>query len=345
MIKTIVVDDSALMRRMINDILKEDKDIEVISTASDGEIAIKKIIDLKPDVVTLDLEMPKLDGLDVIKRLKNQLNEQDMPKIIILSAQTDAEKTLQALELGAIDFISKPSGNISLDLKKISEDIITKIKTAAKSILQKIEQTKTKPKKSTFYSTRKKIIVIASSTGGPQTLEALLRQIPKNIPAPILIVQHMPAGFTNAFAKRLNANCELEIKEAEDGDELKDGCVLIAPGGYHMELVTDIEGYEGEIKLNQLPAELGVRPNANRLFKSVAKIFQDNTIGVILTGMGNDGTEGAREIKKHSGLIISQSERTSIIYGMPKSVADANLTDMILDLDNIPVALLQALDV
>lgn len=343
MINVLVVDDSALMRKMIKDILEQDSDIKVIGTASDGALAIKKIQELKPDVITLDLEMPELDGIEVIQKLKNIYAE--LPKIIILSAQSSAEKSLEALELGAIDFIAKPSGNISLDLKKISKDIISKIKSATQIKRITIDIPKTKPKKTKFSSTRKKIIVIAASTGGPQTLEALLKQIPQNIPAPILIVQHMPAGFTNAFAKRLNKICEIEVREAVNHDELKDGVALIAPGGYHMELIADVEGFEGEILLNQKPSELGVRPNANRLFKSVTKIFKDNTIGIILTGMGNDGTEGAREIKNNKGLIISQSEKTSIIYGMPKSVAEQNLTDMILDLENMPVAILQALDV
>lgn len=343
MIKVLIVDDSALMRKMIKDMLLEDSSIEVVGIASDGEIAIEKIKELRPDVVTLDLEMPKLDGMEVIQKSKKLF--ENPPKFIILSAQTNAEKSIQALEIGAADFIMKPSGNISLDLKKISEELISKIKITAQITKKIIIPESAKPKKTTFYSTRKKIIVIASSTGGPQTLEALLKQLPKNIPAPILIVQHMPTGFTNAFAKRLNKICEVEVREAVNHDELKDGLALIAPGGYHMELISDIEGYEGEIQLNQEPPELGVRPNANRLFKSVTKIFKDNTIGIILTGMGNDGTEGAREIKNNNGLIISQSEATSIIYGMPKSVAEQNLTDMILDLENIPVAILQALDV
>ena len=349
MITVIVADDSALMRRVISDMLNSDPTIKVIGTAINGEDCIKKCRELKPDIMTLDIEMPVLDGLGVLKRL---MPENPIP-IILLTGTTDAKKTFEGLNLGAVDFLLKPSGNISLDMDKIRDDLVSKVKAAYDSrekITDKIqEKIRNPPEEMTpvnrnFYSTSKKIIVIAASTGGPQALERLLVQLPKNIPAPILIVQHMPAGFTKTLAERFNNACNIAVREAADGDILEDGVALIAPGGYHMELEIQDDN-SLKIRLNQKPTELGVRPNANRLFKSVADIYKDNTIGVVLTGMGYDGTEGSRQIKNYSGLVIAESKETAIIYGMPKSIVDNNLADMTLDVDSIGAALLQAVDV
>jgi two-component system chemotaxis response regulator CheB len=346
LITVLVADDSALMRKFISDILNSDPLIKVIGTAIDGEDCIRKCRDLKPDVLTLDIEMPILDGLAVTKQL---MVENPIP-ILLLTGTADTKKTFEGLNLGAIDFLLKPSGNISLDLQRIESDIIAKVKAVydlrfraqAFSGIKK-SQIPIVPVKQKFHSTSKKIVIIAASTGGPQTIEKLLSQLPKNIPAPILIVQHMPPGFTKGFAQRLNTECSIAVREASDGDTLEDGVALIAPGSFHMELHDESGNYV--IRLNQLPSELGVRPNANRLFKSVADIYKDNTIAVVLTGMGFDGTEGSRKIKEYHGLVIAESKNTAIIYGMPKSVVDHNLADLTLDVDNIGVAILQALDV
>lgn len=337
MIKVLVVDDSALMRKIFSDILNSDPEIEVIATAIDGEAALEKTKRLQPDVVTMDIEMPEMDGITALKKI---MMEHPVP-VLMISAFTEkgSQQTLDAMEAGAVDFILKPSG----DMDKIKDEIIAKIKIAAMAHVHKFKKIKTK--KQSFLSTRKKIIVIGSSTGGPQTLEALLTQLPGNIPAPILIVQHMPPVFTKSLADRLDNLCEIEVREAKQGDELQDGVALLAPGGYHMVLTSDTKGFEGTITLNQEPAELGVRPNIDRLFKSVAKIFRENVVGVILTGMGSDGTEGAKAIKKENGTIVAEAEESCIIFGMPKSVINADLADEVVTIGRMPVALLQLLDI
>ncbi|MFP4400269.1 MAG: chemotaxis response regulator protein-glutamate methylesterase [Candidatus Woesearchaeota archaeon] len=338
MVKVLVVDDSALMRKMLSEILASDSGIQVVGTAIDGRDSLKKISTLRPDVITLDLEMPDMDGIEVLKKIVSQYN---IPVVIVSShTQKGSEKSLEAMNAGAVDYVFKPTYQ---NMDEISYELKFKVKAAARAKIPKFKISKVRKK--TFGSTRKKIVVIASSTGGPQTLEALLVQLPKEIPAPILIVQHMPPGFTKSFAERLNTLCDLEVREAKQGDELKNGLVLIAPGGYHMELKSDIEGMEGSIYLdNKTPPELGVRPNANRLFNSVVKIFGENTIGIVLTGMGSDGKEGSRTIKEHNGTIIAQSEETCVIYGMPKEVIVAGLADEIVPLEKIPVSLVQLLD-
>ena len=338
MVQVLVVDDSALMRKMLSDILSEDKDISVVGTAISGDDALRKIPKLNPDVVTLDLEMPGLSGLETLKKIVDKYN---VPVIIVSSYSSEGSKeTIEAMGLGALDFVLKPKLE---NIKEISDDLRLKIRALGKTKVKKF--THLKSYKKSFNHSRKKIIVIAASTGGPPTLEALLVQLPKNIPCPILVVQHMPPIFTKTFANRLNDICKVEVKEASEGDELKNGTVLIAPGGFHMELIAEVKGMEGVIKLNTKPHELGVRPCANKLFKSVAKIFEGNTIGVVLTGMGSDGKLGSEEIKKYGGTIIAQSEKTCIIYGMPKEVINANLADEILDINDIPSALIQLVEV
>lgn len=339
MINVLVVDDSALMRKMISELISSDKNINVIGTAKDGDDVLSQIPKLKPDVISLDLEMP---GRNTNLVIKDIVSKYKLPIVIVSSfSKEGSQKTLDAMEAGAVDFMLKPSAT---NMAEIQIDLIAKIKGASVAVLKKFKPI-TKAAKRTFDPSRKKIIVIAASTGGPPTLEALLVSLPKNIPAPILIVQHMPAGFTKSFADRLDKQCEINVREAKEGDELENGTALIAPGGYHMELVAEVPGTEGSIKLNQKPYVLGVRPNANILFNSVSKIFKENTIGVVLTGMGRDGTDGSGEIKNNNGTIIAQDESTSIIYGMPKEVAKAGFVDEVLPIDNIPVALIQVLEI
>jgi two-component system chemotaxis response regulator CheB len=263
--------------------------------------------------------------------------------VLILSALTKegSDKTIEALEAGAVDFISKPSGAISMDIVSVKQALIEKVKVASKAKLHRAALVETK--KYRFNPTRKKVIVIASSTGGPQTLEYLLKEMPRNIPAPILIVQHMPPGFTKSFAERLSTICEIKIKEASDGDRLEDGMVLIAPGGLHM--IVEEKGRDAVVRVVKEPPELGVAPCANKLFRSIAPIFRENTIAVVLTGMGNDGTDGARMIKKVSGTVIAEAEESCIVFGMPKEVINAGLVDEVVPLEKLAVALIQIVDI
>ena len=233
LINVLIADDSALMRQIISEMLSSDPLIKVVGTAINGEDCILKCAQLHPDVLTLDIEMPVLDWIGVIK----DIMKKDPLPILLLTGAYDAKKTFEGLELGAVDFLLKPSGNVSLDMNKICDELISKVKTVYDSRDKvHIKTSVMAPVRRKFSSTRRKIIIIAASTGGPQTLERLLLQLPKNIPAPILIVQHMPGGFTKSFAERLNSACSISVKEAVDGDKLEDGVALIAPGNYHMEL-------------------------------------------------------------------------------------------------------------
>ncbi len=346
MAKILIVDDSAFMRQSLSAVIKTDSELTVAGTAFDIPSAVSQIKKLDPDIILLGIGLPECAPQDsYLASFKDILKEKNIPVIVLTPVTKKAsETTFDLLENGATDFVIFPEGDRKEAINKISQELITKLKVAVKLKPKKFAPLK-KISISAFHPTTKKIVVVASSTGGPQTLEAFLTQLPANIPAPILIVQHMPPIFTNSLAKRLDNLCEIEIREAKDGDEIKQGVALIAPGGYHMELKADLPGYEGAICLNEEPPELGVRPNANRLFKSVAPIFKENTIGIVLTGMGNDGTEGSRAIKSVGGTVIAEAEESCIIYGMPKSVVDNQLADMVVSLDKMGVALLQLLDI
>ena len=342
MISVLIVDDSALMRKILSDILSSDHDIRVIGTAMNGLIAIERVKKLNPDVVTMDLRMPEMDGISAIKAI---MKECPVP-IIIVSAYTkeDSKEAIEGMEAGAVDFIQKPSGEISKDIELIKEQIINKVRTAAGAKVKKLEIAA--PPAQDFTSAKKdKILVIGASTGGPQTLEYLLIGFPKNFPVPILIAQHMPPEFTKTFASRLNQICYIDVKEAEEGDTIKEGCALIAPGGFHMVLEKEKEKSKSRIKLIKDDAgELGPKPSVNMLFRSAAKIFEKNTIGVILTGMGKDGTDGCREIKRFEGTVIAESEESCVIYGMPKSVIDERLADDIVTLEKMAGRIISAIE-
>lgn len=344
--RVLIIDDSAFMRQSLSKLIEAKDGFEIAGTAFDIANANQRIQQLNPDIILMGIGLPESIPDDFsLSQFKSIIKEKNIPIILLTPATKKAsETTFYLLEHGATDFIIFPEGDRSSAITAIKEELFSKLIAASKSKPKKLGPTK-HISGVTFRSTRKKIVVIASSTGGPQTLEAFLTQLPSNTPAPILIVQHMPPVFTKSLADRLDKLCDIEVREAKEGDELKPGLALLAPGGKHMELKSKITGYQGEISLNDLPPELGVRPNANRLFKSVAPIFKENTIGVVLTGMGNDGTEGSREIKKLGGTIIAEAEDSCIIYGMPKSVIDNRLADVVVDLDKMGVALLQLIDV
>lgn len=337
-IRVLVVDDSSFMRKIIPQILEEDKEIKVIDTARDGLEAIKKIEQLKPDVVTLDVEMPGINGLETLKKIMNY----SPTPVIMLSAYTPggAEITLKALEYGAIDFVRKPSGEISLDIKKIQKELIEKIRVAKTIDVSKIKfisKTDVLVDKSLSLKneTIKVLVVIAASTGGPRALyEILLRMEKKNFPVSYLVIQHMSSGFTKTLATRLNSISLFTVKEAEDGEEIRAGTIYVAPGNFHME----IENINTQIHvaLNQKPSIHGVRPAADCTMTSVAENFNGGIISVILTGMGKDGATGSEKIKEKGGLVIAQDKETSVIFGMPKVAIEKGVVDIIAPLDKIP---------
>jgi two-component system chemotaxis response regulator CheB len=348
-IRVLVVDDSALMRQMISDILNSDKGIEVMTTARDGEDAIKKVTELKPDVVTLDVEMPRLDGLHALGYIMSEIPT----PVVMVSAYTQkgAEATFRALEYGAVDFVPKPSGPVSRDIRTVGDELIAKVKVAARVDLDTLnfirpkripEGLKVKPKK---IIPEVRVIAIGASTGGPRALGQILPQLDPDIPAALLIVQHMAKGFTKTFAARLNREAKIEVKEAEAGERIEPGKALIAPGGYHMAVRREVTGNKapGVIRLNQEPPVYGLRPTVDSMMLSAAEIYGDKTVGVILTGMGRDGAKGMKAIKDDKGKTIAQDKDTCVAYGMPKAAVEEGAVDKIVPLDKIPQEIMKAL--
>ncbi|MFN4131499.1 MAG: chemotaxis response regulator protein-glutamate methylesterase [Caldimicrobium sp.] len=332
-IRVLVVDDSAIMRKLITDILKKEPQIEVVGQATNGKEALEKARQLKPDVITLDIEMPEMDGLTALKYLK----EERLPaKVIMFSSLTQegAKATIEALSLGAYDFVPKPSTKSFLEsVKKIEEELIPKIKNAKPlpesliikpSILPQIKL------RSGIY----RALGIGVSTGGPQTLAEIFRNFPPKFPFPVFIVQHMPPLFTKQLASRLDKESPIKVKEAEEGEIVKEGVAYLAPGDYHMEVI--LENRVKKIHLHQGPPRNNCRPSVDVLFESLAKVYNGTCLVMVLTGMGKDGLEGARKIKEKGGGVIAQDAQSSIVFGMPRAVIEAKLADEVLNLNDIP---------
>lgn len=332
MVKVLITDDSAFMRKAISIILEKDPGISVVGYARNGEDAIEKVKNLKPDILTLDVEMPGMNGLDALRVI---MAENPLPVLMISSITKDgAEVTFQALELGALDYITKDLSYASLDIMKFEDEIRNKVKLLSrkkvfpkKQVEKPVNKILTSKPAKLFYRNRIKIIAIGSSTGGPGALQVLLTEIPEDIPASIMIAQHMPQGFTKTFANRLNNISKIKVKEAENNDSLENGTAYIAPGNTQMSLKK--EGSKLRISITDEPRNTLYRPSINFMISSIANIYGNLSIGVILTGMGNDGLEGIREIKKKKGYAFAQDEKSSIIYGMPKAIVDAGLADKI----------------
>lgn len=339
MIRVLVVDDSYLMRKLISDMLNSDPEIEVIAKAKDGKDAIDKIKEYKPDVITLDLEMPGMSGLDVLKVV---MQSTPLP-VIIVSAYTKpgARETIKAFRYGAVDFITKPSGPISADIGVIKEKLIRYVKTATKLKIKPLKFVIPKTKIINYPSYSRKVLVLGASSGGPPALESLLSSFPADLPIPVLVVQHMPVGFTKSFAERLDEVCGLKVKEAKDGEIIKPGLVLLAPGNKHLGLKK--KGMEIVVQLEDGPPVNNIIPSIDITMKDVAEYCKDNAIGVILTGIGQDGAKGMESIKNNGGKTIVQDRETSLIYGMPKVVNDRGLADYVLPLQKISKKIVELL--
>ncbi len=325
-LKVLVVDDSALMRKMIPQILTSDPDIEVIGTAMDGVFALKKIREMKPDVVTLDVNMPRMDGIETLRHIVGDFGT---PVIIVSSlARHDAELTLQALEIGAFDFVTKPEHAISVHIGDIGRELIAKVRAARDNPLARLKVVNLphRPappcKNGLAEKCAPSILAIGVSTGGPNALSYLLPQIPAGFPAGILIVQHMPAGFTEMFARRLNAACAIEVKEAQDGDLVLPGRALIAQGDRHLKIKRMPLGTIAVLSGGE-PVS-GHRPSADVLFGSVAEEYGRRASGLIMTGMGSDGVDGIGRIKAAGGMTFAQDEASSVVFGMPKVAIERN---------------------
>ncbi|MBZ5679438.1 MAG: chemotaxis response regulator protein-glutamate methylesterase [Acidobacteriia bacterium] len=339
-VRVLVVDDSALMRKLIPQLLGADDSIEVVGTAMDGTFCLKKIEELKPNVVTLDLEMPGMNGIDTLKEI---MRRQPVPVIVFSSHSTEgASVTLKALGLGAFDFVAKPR-DASMHLAETAKELIVKVKAAAACKLKPriLPGVVPRPEKRAAPSagTPTKIVAIGISTGGPQALEFVLSQLPADFPGSIVVVQHMPEGFTDMFARRLDELCALRVKEAQSGDVLQLGRVLICPGSRHLKVkrlpMGDIAVLCDDPRVN------GHRPSADVLLRSAAEEFNTQAVGVLMTGMGDDGAEGLGAVKKAGGITIAQSEDSCVVYGMPKAAIERGYASRVVALD-VMSATLQA---
>ncbi|MCS7202679.1 MAG: chemotaxis response regulator protein-glutamate methylesterase [Dictyoglomus sp.] len=330
-IKVLIVDDSAFVRKTLTHILSKSPFIEVVGTARDGEEALELAEKLNPDVITLDLIMPNMDGISF---LREQMKRKPIPVVIVSIASESGELAIEALNLGAVDIVQKPTALATEKIYEISEDLIGKVKNASKISLTKVEKLIEKPPeklevKKELIKTKVDIIVIGVSTGGPQALRYLIPKFPKEFPVPIAVVIHMPVGYTELFAQKLNEIAELEVVEAKDGELLERGKVYIAPAGKHMLFVRKEKVY---IKLDLKPFDTLHKPSIDITFRSAGEVFGERVLGVIMTGMGNDGTLGAEFIKSKGGKIFTEAEETCIIYGMPRSVEEKGLSDKVVPL-------------
>lgn len=337
-VRVLVVDDSALMRKLIPQILARDNNIEVVGTAMDGAFGLKKIEELRPQVITLDLEMPRMDGMETLRQITRRYR---LPVIVVSAHSTDgASATFKALALGAFDFVAKPRDAASAHMDAIAADLISKIKVASKTtILPPQPPALLEPLPSANKPLNRqrreptKIVAIGISTGGPNALQYVLSQLPGNFPGSIVVVQHMPEGFTEMFARRLNECCAIDVKEAQSGDLLIAGRALICPGNRHIKVrrmpMGNIVVLSDDARVN------GHRPSVDVLFRSVAAEFGSRSIGVLMTGMGDDGALGLGELRAAGALTIAQSEETCVVFGMPKAAIERGFATRVVPLDTL----------
>lgn len=376
MIKILVVDDSAFMRKVLSDLFKSQPDFEVVDIGRNGAEAVEKVKQHSPDVVTLDVEMPVMDGLTALEQI---MAVKPTPVVMVSSlTKAGADATIKALSLGAVDFVAKSAGSISR-IDEIEKDLLQKCREAAgvsgnrlratvaavkpvilpertapaapekPLMVEKVltvdkaapSMTRTTSVSSAISGVDDWIVAIGTSTGGPRALQEVLTRLPGNLPCPTVIVQHMPPGFTKSLAERLNTLSELTVKEAADNDKLVAGTVYIAPGDFHLTLRRETSGTY--VKLNKDPAIGGLRPAVDPMMVSVAETYGTKAVGVILTGMGHDGAKGMKAIKRLQGRTIAEDQSTSVVFGMPKAAIEAGVVDSILPLQQVAEGIVQCL--
>jgi two-component system chemotaxis response regulator CheB len=338
-ISVLVVDDSAFMRKALKRMIRSDPMLRIIGEAKDGLEAVEKVKRLRPDVVTLDVKMPGMDGLQALKRI---MSTRPVPVLMVSSLTSEGgEITLNALEMGAVDFIDKSSCYTTMDILNIAESLVKKVKVIAGVDLKKVVESKPTPIPAAKIlpslpailggEKPSHVVAIGASTGGPMSLEKILTALPKDYPGAILIVQHMPVGFTRSLAERMNQQCSMEVKEAEEGDLILPGRIYIAPGGYHLKLRRFKDTYR--VLLSKSPHDTLHCPSVDVLLESVAETWHGRMLGVILTGMGQDGTQGVKTMKGKGGTIFAQNKETCVVFGMPKTAQMTGCVDRMVPLN------------
>lgn len=333
-IRVLIVDDSAFVRKVVKEMLSGSPHVEVVGTARDGAEALELVEQLNPDVITCDLLMPRMDGIDFVRE---QMSRKPLPILILTAMEEDGEKALQALEAGAVDIVQKPTALANEKLLVIREELVEKIKLLARApalALRPIIQTPKRISRATRAAGKIKIVVIGISTGGPQALRFLLPQFPADFPVPIAVVLHMPVGYIKVYAEKLNELSQLDVGEVREGDELEAGKVFFAQAGRHLALRRESET-KVVATLPFAPVESLHRPAADVLFHSAAKCYGNGVLGVVMTGMGDDGKLGAACVKAEGGTILTEAEESCVIYGMPRSVVEADLSDESSRLENM----------
>jgi two-component system chemotaxis response regulator CheB len=354
-IRVMVVDDSVVVRKIVTDVLSADPDIEVVGTAVNGKIAVAKLEQLKPDLVTMDIEMPEMNGIEAVRAIRGGVGGPGHSRVPIIMFSTLTERgasaTLDALSAGANEYVTKPAnvGSVGQSMESVREQLIPKIKAltgrpaspgparvAAPVVPARPAPPRTGPRK------KPAVLVIGSSTGGPEALARVLPLLPATLPVPVLLVQHMPPVFTRQFAQRLDRLSALRVVEAADGSPLVPGTAHLAPGDHHL-VVRAAKGRDPQTALNQGPPENFCRPAVDPLFRSVVTAYDGAVLAVVLTGMGSDGRNGAAEIRAGGGTVLVQDQATSVVWGMPGAIAQAGLADEILPLDRVPEAIMRHL--
>ena len=344
LIKVLVVDDSAFVRKVVTQMLARSPAIEVVGGARDGAEALELVERLKPDVITLDLIMPRMDGLEFLRK---QMSTRPLPVVVCSIAHESGEMAIAAFDAGAVEFVQKPTALATDRVFEIADELVGKVQAAAQVRMSHIAQLQdsvpnvVRPVKSA-KTIQTQIVVIGVSTGGPQALRQLIPALPADLPLPVAIVLHMPIGYTEMYAQRLNAISQLEVHEARDGDLLRPGAVLLAPAGKHLTFARSADG-SVRARLDLRPFDTPHRPSVDVLFRSAADVYGAGVLALVMTGMGNDGLLGAGHIRAQGGRVITEAESSCVVYGMPRTVVEAELSDRQVPLDSLGAALLEML--
>ena len=338
-VRVLVVDDSAYIRKVVKEMLSRSPTLEVVGTARDSDEALELVEQLKPDVVTCDLIMPGTDGVGFIQR---QMSRRRLPIVIVSMAGESSERVLSGLDAGAIDFVQKPTALATEKVFDVADELIAKVTAAAGASMRELPQAQPGRQAiaSATFQNRYSVLVVGVSTGGPQGLKSVIARLPADFPLPVAVVLHMPIGYTEAYAKRLDELSALTVVEAHDGEEFRPGVVLVAPAGRHLKLEREADGRVIS-RLDVRPLDTPHRPSVDVLFQSAAEIYGDRVLGVVMSGMGSDGRDGAAWIKARGGAVLTEAEETCVVYGMPRAIVEAGLSDEEVPLDRLTSAIIE----